>query len=45
MAIAIQRNLGMLLLAIWLILYGVAGLTTVALPGRSWLAWRLSLAC
>ena len=33
MAIAIQRNLGMLLLAIWLILYGVAGLTTVALPG------------
>lgn len=33
MAIAVTRNLGMLLLAIWLILYGVAGLTTVVLPG------------
>ena len=32
MAITVQRNLGLLLLAIWLILYGVAGLTTVALP-------------
>ena len=33
MAIAVTRNLGMLLLAIWLILYGIAGLTTVVLPG------------
>jgi hypothetical protein len=32
MAIVVQRNLGMLVLAIWLILYGVAGLTTVVLP-------------
>jgi hypothetical protein len=33
MAIAVQRNIGMLLLAIWLILYGIAGLTAVVLPG------------
>ena len=33
MAITLQRNVGMLLLAIWLILYGVAGLTAVVLPG------------
>ncbi len=32
MAIAVQRNFGMLLLAIWLILTGVAGLTAVVLP-------------
>lgn len=32
MAVAFQRNAGMLLLAIWLILYGVAGLTAVVLP-------------
>jgi hypothetical protein len=32
MAITVQRNLGLLLLAIWLTLYGVAGLTTVVLP-------------
>lgn len=32
MAITFQRNAGMLLLAIWLILYGVAGLTALALP-------------
>ena len=32
MAIAVQRNFGMLLLAIWLILYGIAGLTAVVLP-------------
>ncbi|MGE5832918.1 MAG: hypothetical protein ACM4AI_00430 [Acidobacteriota bacterium] len=32
MAIAVQRNVGMLLLAIWLILYGIAGLTAVVLP-------------
>ena len=33
MAIAVQRNFGMLLLAVWLVLYGIAGLTTVVLPG------------
>jgi len=33
MAIAVQRNFGMLLLAIWLVLYGIAGLTAVVLPG------------
>lgn len=32
MAVAFQRNAGMLLLAIWLILYGVAGLTAIVLP-------------
>ena len=32
MAITVQRNFGMLLLALWLILYGVVGLTTVVLP-------------
>jgi hypothetical protein len=32
MAITFQRNAGMLLLAIWLILYGLAGLTALALP-------------
>jgi hypothetical protein len=32
MAITFQRNAGMLLLAIWLILYGLAGLTGLALP-------------
>jgi hypothetical protein len=34
MAIAVQRNLGMLLLAVFLILYGVAGLTTIVLPAQ-----------
>jgi hypothetical protein len=33
MAIPATRNLGMLLLAIWLILYGIAGLVTIGLPG------------
>jgi hypothetical protein len=32
MAIPLQRNAGMLLLAIWLILYGLAGLIALALP-------------
>ena len=32
MAIAVQRNFGMLLLAVWLVLYGIAGLTAVVLP-------------
>jgi hypothetical protein len=31
MAITFQRNAGMLLLAIWLILYGLAGLTALVL--------------
>jgi hypothetical protein len=31
-AVSFQRNIGMLLLAIWLILYGVMGMTAVALP-------------
>ncbi len=31
--IGINRNLGMLLLAIWLILTGVAGLAGLAIPG------------
>jgi hypothetical protein len=33
MAIAATRNLGMLLLAIWLILYGISGLAALGLPG------------
>ena len=33
MAIRITRNLGMLLLSIWLILYGISGLVAVSLPG------------
>ena len=32
MAIIATRNLGMLLLAIWLILYGVSGLAALGLP-------------
>jgi len=32
MAVRVQRNVGMLLLAIWLILYGLAGLIALALP-------------
>jgi hypothetical protein len=32
MAIAVTRNAGMLLLAIWLILTGVAGLIPLGLP-------------
>jgi hypothetical protein len=32
MAIKVQRNAGMLVLAIWLILYGLAGMITLGLP-------------
>jgi hypothetical protein len=32
MAVRFQRNAGMLVLAIWLILYGLAGLVTLGLP-------------
>jgi hypothetical protein len=32
MAIAFQRNIGMLLLSVWLILYGLAGLIALGLP-------------
>jgi hypothetical protein len=31
-AFGIQRNMGMLLLAIWLILYGLSGLAALGLP-------------
>jgi hypothetical protein len=32
MAVTFQRNVGMLLLAIWLILYGVSGMVALGLP-------------
>lgn len=32
MAVTVTRNLGMLLLAIWLILYGLAGMVALGLP-------------
>ena len=32
MAVRIQRNVGMLLLGIWLILYGLAGMIALHLP-------------
>ena len=32
MAVGIQRNMGLLVLAIWLILYGLAGLVSLSLP-------------
>jgi hypothetical protein len=32
MAVLIQRNLGLLLLAIWLILFGISGLVALGLP-------------
>jgi hypothetical protein len=32
MTFRFQRNIGMLLLAIWLILYGLAGLIALGLP-------------
>ena len=32
MAVRVTRNLGTLLLAIWLILYGLAGLAALGLP-------------
>ena len=33
MAVGVQKNIGFLLLAIWLILYGVMGLVAFTLPG------------
>jgi hypothetical protein len=32
MAITFQRNVGMLLLGVWLILYGLTGVIALALP-------------
>jgi len=32
MAVILPRNLGMLLLAIWLILYGLSGIIALGLP-------------
>jgi uncharacterized membrane protein len=32
MALLIQRNLGLLVLAVWLIVYGLSGLVAFALP-------------
>jgi hypothetical protein len=32
MAVTFQRNIGMLLLAVWLILFGVAGMSALVLP-------------
>ena len=32
MAVLIQRNLGLLVLAVWLIVYGLSGLVAFALP-------------
>jgi hypothetical protein len=32
MAFTLQRNVGMLLLAVWLILYGLAGMMALPLP-------------
>jgi hypothetical protein len=32
MAVTFQRNIGFLLLGIWLILYGLAGMVALALP-------------
>jgi hypothetical protein len=32
MAVNFQRNVGMLLLAVWLILYGLAGMISLVLP-------------
>jgi hypothetical protein len=32
MAVVIQRNMGLLVLAIWLFLYGLSGLVAFALP-------------
>jgi hypothetical protein len=33
MAVLIQRNLGLLFLAVWLILFGISGLVAIGLPG------------
>ena len=32
MEVTFQRNVGMLLLSVWLILYGLAGLVAIGLP-------------
>lgn len=32
MAVTFQRNAGMLVLAVWLIIYGLAGTTALVLP-------------
>lgn len=32
MAVGFQRNVGLLLLAIWLILYGISGMVALGLP-------------
>jgi hypothetical protein len=34
MAVVFPRNVGMLLLAIWLILYGLAGIIALGLPSQ-----------
>ena len=34
MAVNVQKNMGLLVLAIWLILYGLTGLVAFALPGQ-----------
>jgi hypothetical protein len=34
MAFTFQRNLGLVLLAIWLILYGLAGMIALVLPAQ-----------
>jgi hypothetical protein len=33
MAALVQRNMGLLVLAIWLILYGISGFVALGLPG------------
>jgi hypothetical protein len=32
MAFPLQRNIGMLLLGVWLVLYGLAGMVALSLP-------------
>jgi len=34
MAVTFQRNAGLIVLAIWLILHGLAGATSLVLPGQ-----------
>ena len=34
MAVNVQKNMGLMVLAIWLILYGLTGLVAFALPAR-----------
>ena len=33
MAVGLQRNMGLLVLSVWLILYGLSGLVALGLPG------------